>query len=84
MKCYFNQNIYPVPASQYLTIEVNPLEEPLEIEFYNSFGRMVKSLELPAGTNQIQLNISDLSAGFYHLVFRSDDLMESRKVIVSD
>ena len=52
-------NVYPNPTSEIITIEGI---EPAEVQVYNTFGQLVKSVR---GTNEI--NVGDLPEGVYLL-----------------
>ncbi|MCF6240502.1 MAG: M4 family metallopeptidase [Bacteroidales bacterium] len=69
--------IYPVPATNYLNIEV-PAETDLGITIYNSLGAVVKT-EILSGINQI--NISDLPAGTYTLKLDDGNKQTLKKFI---
>jgi len=68
------KKIYPVPASDQLTIEISSKEDAeLNAEVYDARGTLVdaKLLSLQSGENRIIWNINDLPAGFYQVLFQS-------------
>ena len=67
--------VYPNPTADVLHIQGL---EPVEVQIYNIFGRLVKSIE---STNVI--NVSDLASGLYVLrITTADGMVFERKVTV--
>jgi len=70
--------IYPVPASQHLNVEYfSEKANPANIEILSNDGKMLMSEKaaLQEGLNTIQMNITDLSAGHYHIrMYNADDV----------
>ena len=53
-------NVYPNPAKE--TLRIEGIEDNNEVVFYNSLGKMVKTVNASA---EQDINISDLAPGFY-------------------
>jgi thiol-disulfide isomerase/thioredoxin len=58
-------NLYPNPANQSLTIEMNLSNKNIHFEIFNLLGVKVKGIKSQAGVQQI--DVSDLSAGNYFI-----------------
>ncbi len=68
------QKIYPVPASDQLTIEISSLEDAeINAQVFDARGALVdaKLLSLQSGDNRINWNITNLPSGFYQVLFQS-------------
>ena len=61
-----NINIYPNPASQYLTIDRTKSQADIvELVVYNSLGQAVKTQAIQSADKVSQINVSDLNNGVY-------------------
>ncbi len=68
------KKVYPIPASDRLTIEISSLEATeINAQIYDARGVLVdtKSLSLNSGDNRIGWNIADFPSGFYQVLFQS-------------
>ena len=78
-------NIYPNPAEDQLSMELNGTTEGevIMLSIYDNVGKNVKSVEMNAGQSNYKLNIpvADLKSGIYHVIVRGTDLMYSQKVV---
>ncbi len=80
-------NIYPVPASDILTIKfISEVQGSLTISLHNELGKSVilKKINLIPGLNQVTLNIASLQRGVYTLSLLSSHKQRKivRKIIV--
>ena len=57
------------------------IENFKNIEVYNVLGSLIHS-EKTYSLNEIELNLSHLISGIYHLVLRSEDQILNQKVII--
>ena len=72
--------IYPNPAIDILKIESSKVWEKIEI--YNSLSQLAYSKMVNGSENQIsQIDISDLKAGVYQMVFKNNNQIISRQFI---
>ena len=71
--------IYPNPSSGIITITSE--ENFKNIEVYNILGGLMHSEEV-CFPNEIELNLSHLSSGIYHLVLTSENLVLNQKIII--
>jgi hypothetical protein len=78
--------IAPNPTNEYAEIGLTLLEAAnVNISVYNMVGNKmmdVVSGAYPAGTSRIGLNVKDLDAGNYLVVFMVDGILTSRKITV--
>lgn len=58
--------VYPNPTSGKITIELlKPNEFPASVKITSPFGKMLESLEIPAETEKLELDLSHFSQGVY-------------------
>lgn len=80
--------VYPNPFSQAFDISFS-LEEaaPVLLTITDVSGRLVKTVadeSMPSGKHLLQVDASQLGAGFYFCVLRSGDQVEMKKVVKSE
>jgi hypothetical protein len=74
--------VYPVPAINRLTVEVdNPENAELQMEIYSIAGALVHSEQTVHGST---IDVSDLSKGMYILRIEGESIFETRKIIIGD
>ena len=69
-------NLYPNPASDQITVEVNLLKSAaIDLSITNMTGQLVyhSNLKYQVGPNNIQVHISDLSSGLYNFILKTED-----------
>jgi len=74
-------NVYPNPASNVLTVEVDAVAAS-SVELVDLSGKLVASQSVGAGFNKVQFNVANVNAGLYFLSIRSANGVVSQKVIV--
>lgn len=74
-----NSLIYPNPVDQLLIIQHDNLIDKVEV--VNVFGQVV--LSIPNSSNQVEINLSDLSAGIYMIQIYSGNSIQSQRIIKS-
>ena len=74
-----NVEVFPNPSSGIITVSSD--ENFKNIEVYNVLGSLIHS-EKTYSLNEIELNLSHLISGIYHLVLRSEDQILNQKVII--
>lgn len=77
---------YPNPFNPTTTIEFS-IVEPSEVELtvYNILGKEVSNLvdkNLSAGSHEVQFDASELPSGVYFYTLRTDDFMNTKKMIL--
>ncbi len=68
-----NVMVYPNPASSEVNITLleNVFEVGSQIEIFDIYGKIIKSLEINNLTNQIQVSIKDIEQGLYLFVIKN-------------
>ena len=77
--------VYPVPttsANVILAIK-NPVEKTMMVRVFNAAGQLVsqQQIQMPGRDEEIQINISKLSAGVYLLRIDAGDFKTTRRII---
>lgn len=78
-------NLYPVPASNTLTIGINTnFSANAAINVVDITGKTVltKNISFEAGTNSIELNTSSLQSGIYFCHFGNSDFTTTQKFVI--
>jgi len=75
-------SIYPNPAKNFFTLDMNKSVRKGELRVYNLKGELVLKLEL-SNQKSAQLDISSLPAGIFLLKVKADSLSYIRKLIKS-
>lgn len=77
--------IYPVPtATNFVTLSIkNPVERSMLVRIFNTVGQLVsqQKFDTPGRDEEIQINISKLSAGVYLLRIDAADFKTTRHII---
>jgi aminopeptidase N len=76
--------VYPVPASSNITLSIkNPVEKTMVLRIFNTAGQLISQQQIntPGRDEEIQINISKLSAGVYLLRIDAGDLKTTRHII---
>ena len=67
--------VYPNPVQQTVTIHfLEQLSTPAKAHILNSFGQVMKSLELDTNDKRHWVDLSDLPSGIYYLKFENRGL----------
>lgn len=76
--------LYPNPAKEQLTIEINNNAGNYKLELFNQTGQMVKSLDCSSNSNStMNLSVGDMPPGLYFLKATDGNQTFSRKIIIS-
>ena len=78
-------NAYPNPAEDILNIAVGFLKDvQVEVQLYNLLGTKVynKEVSLSGGSYEGSINLSSFKGGVYFLTLRSDNFIQTKKIIV--
>jgi hypothetical protein len=76
--------VYPIPSSSNITLSIkNPVEETMVLRIFNTAGQLVSQqlINTPGRDEEIQINVSKLSAGVYLLRIDAGDLKTTRPII---
>jgi hypothetical protein len=74
--------VYPNPASDLITISFPELDEDVDLIFYDSRGKEVKSIEVPKGTKKLQAGTNELAPGIYRLLVKSDTVIGTKAISI--
>lgn len=79
-------SIYPNPAVEYATLSLQ-LEKAakVSVSIFDITGKLVyenKGSEVPAGSNQMNINTSEFATGTYQVVIQANDAVLKEKLIV--
>jgi len=75
-------NVYPVPAIDYVTVEVdNPENKELLLEIYSNAGRLVHAEHI---FSKNRIDLTGFSDGMYILRIRGEHIYGTRKLVIKD
>jgi len=79
--------LFPNPVKEIVTLQLkNTVTNSISIEFFDITGRSIQRKELGvlgAGDHEIEVNISRLNPGIYHIaVFVNNSVIDSKKLVV--
>jgi hypothetical protein len=78
----FNVNIYPNPATKKVTVEsVMFKTEDGTLTLFDFYGRKVFEKNIPAGTGNIEIDVSSLSSGMYFCRIVSRESYVIKKIV---
>jgi hypothetical protein len=60
-------SLFPNPATQFLTIEINKLSQITYLEIFDQLGRVLISKRLNILSNQISMDVSQMPEGLYFI-----------------
>ncbi|MDB5227786.1 MAG: C-terminal target protein, partial [Bacteroidota bacterium] len=77
--------VYPNPARDHLMIEnLFADNKACTLSLFSVKGEMIREIKLAAGERLAQIQVGDLSPGFYVLVMKKGDRSFSHKIIIQD
>ena len=74
--------IYPNPATDNATLEINGLNEEAKVVVSDLQGRILSQDNIKAGTTRYTLNVSNMSSGVYYIRIITDNVVSTQKLIV--
>lgn len=77
-------DLYPVPAKDYLYVDIQNIRDFAEIQIMNIQGNILHSVKMDESQYKVKstMNISDLSSGIYFVRISNADFSETRKIII--
>ncbi|MFT5217308.1 MAG: hypothetical protein ACI83H_002445 [Glaciecola sp.] len=76
--------IYPNPAKNNVFVQIeNHKNKEVEIIFFDAFGKTIFRAESQAKNIYKNINVSDLSKGVYFMQITHDNLVQTKKIVVS-
>ena len=76
-----NMSLYPVPAQNELTVELDDLNE-YQVSLYNSLGQLIDVPTSAISASKLILNTSNLVDGLYFVDLSKGAIKDTRKIIV--
>ena len=76
-----NLSIYPIPAQETMTVSNLVSGENFTLELLNNLGQIVKVIH-SEGLDTVQLNISNVVDGYYHLRISNETAIGTRAVLI--
>ncbi|MBS7786860.1 DUF4832 domain-containing protein [Flavobacterium sp. CYK-55] len=76
-----NVTLYPNPASEFLTVEMDQLED-YQITFYNALGQKINLESFSAQTGIQKFSTANLSDGMYFIDLALGNYHDTRKIII--
>ena len=74
-------SLYPNPAIDEVIVNIdNPGYKDMQLNIYNVTGGLVWSFV--SNQDQLKINVEDLNSGIYFVVLKSDDLIESQRLVI--
>jgi hypothetical protein len=74
--------LYPNPAKNKVTLDINGNKEKAEIFIYDLQGRVIKKMLLSQGQEEINFDVSNFSKGVYNVRIVSSDNNITKKLII--
>ncbi len=76
-----NITMYPNPASDFLTIDINRYKnELIALEMYNMMGKLVYNQDITSRNTKI--NVSEMAQGIYFINLKNGEAEKSHKIII--
>jgi PKD repeat protein len=76
-----NLSIYPIPTQETMTISNLVSGEDFTLELLNNLGQIVKVIHTE-GLETVQLNVSNVVDGYYHLRISNETAIGTRAVLI--
>jgi hypothetical protein len=75
--------IYPVPASQYLTVKFDKLTNETQLEVVSVTGSIVRKATVPANQNTFTLDLIGIEPGAYYLHIKNNSINNTGRFIIT-
>lgn len=76
-------NIYPVPATNKISVEFSNINEyPSVISIYNTCGSLVYSKNIQYKINKLEIDVQGLKRGIYFISIKNKELVGSKMIIL--
>jgi hypothetical protein len=73
--------IFPNPAYDYLTLDFSSINESGELNILDMFGKIIKTLQIDANTNNYRISIANLENGAYIISYQSRKLLFQQQFV---
>ena len=74
--------IYPNPAQDNATLEINGLNQEAKVVVSDLQGRILSQDNINAGTIRYTINVSEMASGVYYIRIITDNVVSTQKLIV--
>ena len=74
--------LYPNPASDNATLDINGLNQDAKIVISDLQGRILSQDNINAGTTRYTINVSEMTSGVYYIRIITDNVVSTQKLIV--
>ena len=74
--------LYPNPASDNATLDINGLNQDAKVVVSDLQGRILSQDNINAGTTRYTINVSNMSSGVYYIRIITDNVVSTQKLIV--
>lgn len=74
-------NIYPIPATQQVTISLPSSDKGYQLVLFDMNGRQIQHRTITGGNSDYQLNINDLRSGLYLISLYNEDGVWTGKIV---
>ena len=74
-------NIYPIPATQQVTISLPSSDKGYQLVLFDMNGRQIQHRTITGGSSEYQLNINDLRSGLYLISLHNEDGVWTGKIV---
>ena len=75
-------SLYPNPASDNATLDINGLNQDAKIVISDLQGRILSQDNITAGTTRYTINVSEMASGVYYIRIITDNVVSTQKLIV--
>jgi hypothetical protein len=75
-------SLYPNPAQENATMEINGLNQEAKIVISDLQGRILSQEAISAGTTRYTVNVSNMASGVYYIRIVTDKAVSTQKLIV--
>ncbi|MDD3286026.1 MAG: T9SS type A sorting domain-containing protein, partial [Bacteroidales bacterium] len=79
----FNAYLYPNPTSNKTILRVEGLNENANVRIYDITGRLVKTIELNANDEELEIDVENFAKGIYNIRISNSTLNTTKKLIVN-
>ena len=77
----FVMRVYPVPSSDFITVEFDEIQNDLEVVLYNLQGEIVLIKQVESGTITLDLNNLSPSEYILKILIKENNLIKSYKIV---
>jgi endonuclease/exonuclease/phosphatase family metal-dependent hydrolase len=77
-------HVYPNPCSTFISCSFLPINQPMQLQLRDVWGRLIQNHDVPALTSTLKWDCSDLAKGLYYIALRTPKgVFANTKVMVN-